>query len=154
MRFVIREKEHVNYFSQKLKELGSSPLKVFPPAFAAAGFVTGKALDLLSLKERYKLGISFENKAAEMYLSFIEMSAKNPELAELNDRLWYFLIDEEEHQFWFKEQLSKIETSKDSFHSLISFSSASPAILLSFLGVISFFRIQFVVNILAAVYLA
>jgi len=47
-----------------------------------------------------------------MYLSFIEMSAKNPELAELNDRLWYFLIDEEEHQFWFKEQLSKIETSK------------------------------------------
>ena len=111
-RFVIREKEHVNYFSQKLKELGSSPLKVFPPAFAAAGFVTGKALDLLSLKERYKLGISFENKAAEMYLSFIEMSAMNPELAELNDRLWYFLIDEEEHQFWFKEQLSKIETSK------------------------------------------
>lgn len=110
-RFVIREKEHTAFFAQKLKELGSSPPKVVTPAFAVAGFVTGKAMDLLSLKERYKLGISFENKAVEMYQSFIEMSAKDTQLNELNNRLWHFLIDEEEHQFWFKEQLSKISDS-------------------------------------------
>jgi len=39
-RFVIREKEHVDFFAQKLNELGSSPPKVVTPAFAAAGFVT------------------------------------------------------------------------------------------------------------------
>ncbi len=110
-RFVIREKEHADFFAQKLKELDSSPSKVISPAFAAAGFITGKALDLLSLKDRYKLGISFENKAVEMYQSFIEMSAKDPQLNELNDYLWHYMIDEEEHQFWFKEQLSKISNS-------------------------------------------
>lgn len=112
-RFVIREKEHTDYFAQKLNELGSSPPKVISPAFAAAGFVTGKALDLLSLKERYKLGVSFENKAVEMYQSFIEMSAEDPQLNELNNHLWHFMIDEEEHQFWFKEQLSQIINSEN-----------------------------------------
>jgi len=41
------------------------------------------------------------------------MSAKDPELNELNDYLWHYMIDEEEHQFWFKEQLSKIINSNN-----------------------------------------
>jgi demethoxyubiquinone hydroxylase (CLK1/Coq7/Cat5 family) len=106
-RFIMTEQEHVDYYDLKLRELGSSPL-IITPAFAAAGFVTGKALDLLNIMDRYKLGISVENKAVQMYFSFIEMSAKDPELAELNNTLWSFMVDEETHQFWFKEQLSKM----------------------------------------------
>lgn len=110
-RFAVREQEHVDYFVQQLKEFGSAPPRVVAPAFAAAGFVSGKALNLLNLKDRFKLGISVENKAVEMYFSFIEMSGPDPRLAELNNTLWHFMIDEESHQFWFKEQLSKLEES-------------------------------------------
>lgn len=104
-RFAMREQEHVLYYENKIRELGETPPKLFTWSFFAAGFLTGKALYALSLKEQMKLGVAVEKKAVEMYLNFIEMSANNPELAELNKSLWNFMIDEESHQFWFKEQL-------------------------------------------------
>lgn len=106
-RFAVREQEHVIYYENKIRELGESPPKVFTSAFKAAGFVTGKALGALSLEEQMKLGAAVENKAVKMYLGFIEEAAHSPLLAELTGTLWDFLIDEETHQFWFQEQLSR-----------------------------------------------
>ncbi|MTI82914.1 MAG: hypothetical protein FH756_03230 [Firmicutes bacterium] len=55
-----------------------------------AGFVSGKALDLMSLKDRYKLGVAVENKAVDMYETFIQMADTDPKLADLTDHLWVF----------------------------------------------------------------
>jgi len=44
-----------------------------------------------------------------MYHEFIEMTRHDPQLADLNKKLAYFMIDEEQHQFWFKEHLTRLE---------------------------------------------
>lgn len=105
---VDRERKHCNFFAQRIEQLNETPSIISGSTFAAAGFVSGKALALLSLKDRYKLGVLVEKKAVEMYYSFIQMTADNPELSELRDNLWYHLVDEEFHQYWFKEHLSRI----------------------------------------------
>ena len=61
-RFVIR-KEHVNYFSQKLKNWVVHPESI-SPCLCRCRFCNRESPGSLKLKERYKLGISFENKAA------------------------------------------------------------------------------------------
>ncbi len=105
---VAREHEHCDFFAQKIRQLKEKPSIISSSTFAAAGFVSGKALDLLSLKDRYKLGMLVEKKAVEMYYSFIQMTADSPELSELRNNLWYHMVDEEFHQYWFKEHLSRI----------------------------------------------
>lgn len=105
---VHREQKHVDFYAKQLKEVDSGPPLVLGPAFEAAGFVSGKALDLLSLKDRYKLGMAVENKAVDMYQKFIQMASNDPKLKELTRHLWYNMIDEEFHQYWFKEQLSRL----------------------------------------------
>lgn len=105
---VNRETQHVDYYAKTLKEYGSRPPLVLGPAFVAAGFVTGKALDLMGLKERYQIGIAVENKAVDMYQEFIQMASDDPRLTDLTKQLWYQMIDEEFHQYWFKEQLSRL----------------------------------------------
>lgn len=107
-RFVLREEEHKNYIKNYLQQLGGS-LDVVGPAFNIAGLVTGKALDLLSLKDRYKLGIAVEQKAVKMYHEFIEMTRHDKQYEDLNKKLIYFMVDEEQHQFWFKEHLLRLE---------------------------------------------
>ena len=107
-RMIIREQEHVDFFVQKIKEFNETPSAIINTAFNAAGFVTGKALDLLCLRDRYKLGIAVENKAVDMYDSFIQMTTNDPKLSNLTKQLWYHLVDEEFHQYWFKEHLSRI----------------------------------------------
>ena len=105
---VMREQEHVDFFAQKISEYNETPSVIIDSAFDAAGFITGKALDLLCLKDRYKLGMAVENKAVDMYEVFIQMASNDPELSDLANRLWYHLVDEEFHQYWFKEHLSRI----------------------------------------------
>lgn len=107
-RFINREQEHVDFFTQQLRSLGGG-INIAGPAFTLAGIVTGKALDLLSLKDRYKLGIAVEHKAVQMYHEFIEMTRHDPKLSELNKKLGYFMVDEEAHEFWFKEHLARLE---------------------------------------------
>jgi len=105
---VQREQEHVDFFAQKINEYNETPSIITEKAFEAAGFVTGKALDLMSLKDRYKLGIAVENKAVDMYKSFIQMVVNDPGLAGLANQLWHNLVEEEFHQYWFKEHLFRI----------------------------------------------
>lgn len=64
-RFVTREQEHRDYLEQQLKEMDRRGYCRSP--FRLAGMVSGKALDLLSLKDRYRLGIAVEQKAIQMY---------------------------------------------------------------------------------------
>lgn len=104
-RIIKSEQKHVNYFAQKLYELGTHPPKILGPAFASAGFITGKALDKFDPQTRYKLGITFENKAVGMYRNFINLTRDDSQLSDLTKHLWYFMIDEEFHQYWFKEHL-------------------------------------------------
>jgi len=107
-RFVMREQEHRDFITQQLEGLGAG-INIASPAFTFAGIVSGKTLDFLSLKDRYKLGIAVEQKAVQMYHEFIEMTRHDPELSELNKKLAYFMVDEETHQFWFKEHLTRLE---------------------------------------------
>lgn len=108
-RLAAREQEHVNYYYDKLKQMGVKLPRPIGSVVTFAGFATGKALDLMSLKERYKLGMAVENKAVDMYESFIRMTEIDPQLADLTNHLWYFMVDEELHQYWFKEYLSRLE---------------------------------------------
>ncbi|MBE0467564.1 MAG: ferritin-like domain-containing protein [Candidatus Desulforudis sp.] len=110
-RFMVREQEHMDYLEQQLKEMGTG-VGIAGPPFKLAGMVTGKALDLLSLKDRYKLGIAVEQKAIQMYHEFIETARNDPRLSDLSKYLAYFMVDEETHQFWFKEHLSRLEDTR------------------------------------------
>lgn len=107
-RFVIREQEHRDFIAQQLESLGVG-INIASPSFTLAGIVSGKTLDLLSLKDRYKLGIAVEHKAVQMYHEFFEMTRHDPELSELSKKLAYFMVDEEQHEFWFKEHLTRLE---------------------------------------------
>lgn len=107
-RFVVREQEHMDYLVTKLKEIDAGP-GIVAPAFNLAGMVSGKALDLLSLKDRFKLGIAVEQKAVQMYHEFLETARNDPRLSDLSEKLAYFMVDEETHQFWFKEHLTRLE---------------------------------------------
>jgi bacterioferritin len=100
------EQDHVDFFSEKMHALGISLPEIANHTFSFAGFVSAKALDLLSLKERYKLGIAVESKAAEMYYDFIKMAEGDPQLVRM---LWHQRTDEEFHKFWFRANLEKIE---------------------------------------------
>lgn len=102
------EKQHVDYFAQKIAELGSDVSTLSKSSFGAAGFITGKAAGIVGLDDRYKLGMATEGKAIDMYYKFIREASRDPGLKELTQQLWYFMIDEEHHQFWFKEQLSHL----------------------------------------------
>jgi bacterioferritin len=100
------EQRHVDYFAEKINELGISKPEIADNAFDFLGFVSAKALDLLSLKERYKVGITVESKAAEMYYDFIKMAEGDQQLVRM---LWHNRTDEEFHKFWFRANLEKIE---------------------------------------------
>jgi len=54
------------------------------------------------------MNIALENKAVDMYESFIQMAVNDPKLAELANKLWHFMVEEEFHQYWFKEHLFRI----------------------------------------------
>lgn len=103
------EQSHVDYFSEKMQELGIAKPEIAGDAFSLAGFVSAKALDLFSLKERYQLGIAVEGKAAEMYYEFIKMAEGDKQLKQLVRILWHNRTDEEFHKFWFRANLEKIE---------------------------------------------
>ncbi|MHB1419103.1 MAG: demethoxyubiquinone hydroxylase family protein [Bacillota bacterium] len=109
-RFVVREQEHVEFYQRILAEIKEPLPQLINSAFAAAGFVTGKALGLLSIKEKYKMGLAVEKMAVEMYHGFILDASEDPRLAELVKNLQYYMVDEELHRLWFKEQLSRIES--------------------------------------------
>ncbi len=100
------EQRHVDFFAEKMHELGISKPEIADSTFSFAGFVSAKALDLLSLKERYQLGIAVESKAAEMYYEFIKMAEGDQQLVRM---LWHQRTDEEFHKFWFRANLEKIE---------------------------------------------
>lgn len=100
------EQRHVDYFAEKMDELGIGKPEIAGDAFGLAGFVSAKALDLLSLKERYQTGLAVESKAAEMYYEFIKMAEGDQQLVRM---LWHNRTDEEFHKFWFKANLEKIE---------------------------------------------
>jgi bacterioferritin len=105
------EQRHVDYFAEKIHELGISKPEISDDAFSFLGFVSAKALDLLSLKERYKMGIAVEGKAAEMYYDFIKMVEGDRQGSDqqLVRMLWHNRTDEEFHKFWFRANLEKIE---------------------------------------------
>lgn len=100
------EQNHADYFTEKMHELGVSIPEIADDTFGFLGFVSAKALDLFSLKERYQLGLALETKAAEMYYEFIKMAAGDRQLVRM---LWLNRTDEEFHKFWFRANLEKIE---------------------------------------------
>jgi rubrerythrin len=105
-RMVEHEQQHVDYFAEKMREYKISKPEVADDAASFAGLVTAKALDLVSLEERYKLGFAAEVKAAEMYSEFIKMVVDDQQLVRM---LWHHRTDEEFHKFWFKANLEKLE---------------------------------------------
>ncbi len=102
------EQRHVDYFAEKLLELGLSKPELTEKTFKLAGFVSAKTLNLFSPEERYKLGMEVETKAAEMYGEFIEKTTdKN-----LIQMLWHNRIDEEFHKSWFAGALEALKKEK------------------------------------------
>ena len=100
------EQGHVDYYAERMREYSIGIPEVADDVFSFAGFVTAKTLDLLSLKERYQLGVTLESKAITMYHDFIKMADGDQPLQKM---LWYYLIDEEFHKFWCKANLKKID---------------------------------------------
>lgn len=105
-RIIELEQRHVDYFTEKMHELGISKPEIADDTFGFFGFVSAKAVGFLSLKERYKLGIAVEIKAAEMYYDFIKMAEGDQQLVKM---LWHNRTDEEFHKFWFRANLEKVE---------------------------------------------
>jgi bacterioferritin len=103
------EQRHVDYFAEKLLELGLSKPELTEDAFNLAGFLSAKALDLLSYEERYKLGVAVETKASEMYGEFISKGVDDKELVQM---LWHNRIDEEFHKYWFAANLEALTKGK------------------------------------------
>lgn len=108
-RMIESEQSHVDFFSQQILVYGGEIPNILTTAFTAAGFVTGKTLDIMHPGARYRLGITFENRAIQMYRQFINQSNKDENLKELTKHLWLFLVDEEFHQLWMKEHLLDFE---------------------------------------------
>jgi bacterioferritin len=102
------EKEHVDYFAEKITELGGNVSTIAKSTFSAAGFVSGKVSGIMGLDDRFKLGKAVENEAVNMYHTFIKEATEDPELKELTKQLWYNMIDEEQHQYWFEKHLSRL----------------------------------------------
>lgn len=99
------EQRHIDYFAEKLLELGFSKPEVTEKTFKLAGFVSAKALNLFSPEDRYKVGIEVETKAAEMYGDFIEKATDK----KLIQMLWHNRIDEEFHKNWFAGALEALK---------------------------------------------
>ena len=99
------ERQHVDYFAEKLGEYGFDLPDPADDAFASAGFVSAKALDLFSLAEKFKVGIAVETKASEKYGEFIKMAGDEKALTK---RLWHNRIDEEFHKYWFAANLEAL----------------------------------------------
>ncbi|MHB1126732.1 MAG: demethoxyubiquinone hydroxylase family protein [Bacillota bacterium] len=106
-RFANREQKHVDFFKNRLLNLGNHQPVIIGPVFEVAGFAMGKAVGLLSIKEQFNLAIALENKATQMYAEFINEASVDLDLEDLARNLWYFMVDEECHAFWFKDLLPK-----------------------------------------------
>ena len=107
-RILELEQRHVDYFAEKLLELGLSKPEVTEKTFKLAGFISAKSLNFFSPEDRYKLGIDVEAKAAEMYGEFIE-KATDKKLVQM---LWHNRIDEEFHKNWFIGALEALKEVK------------------------------------------
>ena len=112
-RMVEHEQQHVDKFAAKMDELGISKPELAGDTFSLAGFVSAKALDLMSLKEHYKLGVAVETKATEMYLDFINAVQDDKALLKM---LWLNRTDEEFHKYWFKANLEKLALKEQLLH--------------------------------------
>ncbi|MDD4753066.1 MAG: ferritin-like domain-containing protein [Desulfitobacteriaceae bacterium] len=104
-----KEQMHVDFFTGQMEKMGFQLPALTGAVFNAAGYLTGKSLNALDFKSRYKLAITFENEAIKMYESFISLIHNDHNLSELTKHLWRFLVDEEFHQYWFKEHLSYLQ---------------------------------------------
>lgn len=100
--FTAIEQEHVDYFKQKILDFGAEPPEVTGGITALAGKIWGEIVDFSGTNNTYKMGIFGENKAIEMYQTFIVEAWQYPDLVE---HLWKFMIAEELHMLWFKEHL-------------------------------------------------
>lgn len=102
-RIIELERHHIDFYKEKLHQQGVEVPKISGGIFSLAGhFLGGVVLDLTTAENRYKLGQAVENKAIEMYRSFIMEAWEHPDICK---RLWHNMIDEEFHLLWFKDNL-------------------------------------------------
>lgn len=105
-RMIELERQHVDFYKSKLEDLGHEVPKLSGGITALAGnFLGGVALDFTSAENRYKLGVAVENKAIEMYKTFIMEAWEYPDIRKM---LWHNMIDEEFHLLWYKDNLKHI----------------------------------------------
>ncbi|MDA8228364.1 MAG: ferritin-like domain-containing protein [Desulfitobacterium hafniense] len=91
------EKEHVNFFAQKLlKETGEVP-NVTGSLFELAGMVLGESVEFIGPVNTCKLGVKLERKAIDTYRDFIKEAKGYPTLRE---SLMDYRLDEEFHALW------------------------------------------------------
>ncbi|MGI6711129.1 MAG: hypothetical protein ACOX4L_00010 [Bacillota bacterium] len=94
------EQSHVDYFKEAIEKYGGEIPVLTEKIISHAGGLVGLGINLTQIKNAYDLGITFESKAIEMYRMLIIETVKEPEL---NKKLWDFMIEEEFHLLWFKQ---------------------------------------------------
>lgn len=96
------ENGHAEFFAQKLTEENAKPPTVTGSVFKLAGRLLGESVELAGTINTCRLGVALENKAVEMYHSFIIQGWAD---TDLRHGLMEYLLDEEFHTLWMKDYI-------------------------------------------------
>jgi bacterioferritin len=100
------EQVHVDFFVQELSSRNLDVPAVTGTLADMAGNFLGESVELTGPSNACTLGAALENRAIEMYQSFI-MEAKDN--AYLKDKLMEFCLEEEFHSLWLQNYAWKLE---------------------------------------------
>ncbi len=100
------EQGHVDFFANKLEQAKIDPPTIVGSLFQLAGSIIGEAAESTGQHNTCKLGAALENKATELYQTFITESKTN-NYSILQDTLMENLLDEEFHALWLRDYMNK-----------------------------------------------
>lgn len=100
------EQVHVDFFAQELISKDLDVPAVIGSLADMGGNFLGESVELTGPSKACKLGAALENRAIEMYQSFV-MEAKDD--VYLKDKLMEFCLEEEFHSLWLQNYAWKLE---------------------------------------------
>ncbi|KLU59167.1 hypothetical protein CEB3_c41530 [Peptococcaceae bacterium CEB3] len=105
-KIVGTEQGHVDYFADKIVQANEKVPSVAGSVFQLAGSVVGETMEFVGKYNTCMFGVALENKATEMYRTFIdETNIKN--YVKIKDTLFKNLLDEEFHAYWLRDYATK-----------------------------------------------
>jgi bacterioferritin len=100
------EQVHVDFFAQQLESSNLEVPTVIGSLADIAGSFMGESVELTGPLKTCKLGAAFENKAIEMYQSFMIEAKDN---LTLKNKLMEFCLEEEFHKLWLQNYAWKLK---------------------------------------------